>query len=173
MTAWLDIKQSQSARVRELDAWWRGNSRERLLPDRSDLDPAAIPLLLPYILISEIEQPFRVRYRLIGTEVVHVTGLNFTGHYLDQLIPPGEEESWLAHYRHCFETARPIYGLSTVKTLAGGSFSYEYGIWPLTKGGSEVSQFIALEDYGPHRARARELLDQAKLWRRAEPAAAD
>ncbi len=61
----------------------------RALPDRADLDPAEIPLLLPYILISEVEQPFRIRYRLIGTEVVHVTGMNFTGHYLDELIPAG------------------------------------------------------------------------------------
>jgi hypothetical protein len=167
MTAWLDIRQSQSARVRELDAWWRKKAGHRALPDRADLDPAEIPLLLPYILVSEIEHPFRVRYRLVGTEVVDVTGLNFTGHYLDQLIPPGDEESWQAHYRRCYETARPLYGQSTVKTLAGGSFSYEYGIWPLTKGGSEVSQFVAMEDYGPHKARARALLDQAKLWRRA------
>lgn len=67
------------------------------------------------------ERPSRVRCRLIGTEVVHATGLNFAGHYLDQLIPPGDEESWMAHYRRCRETACPIYGLSTVDTLAGGA----------------------------------------------------
>ena len=36
-------------------------------------------------LVDLEENPFRVRYRLVGTEVVRYTGLDFTGRYLDEL----------------------------------------------------------------------------------------
>lgn len=167
MSAWQDIKNSTSQRVLALDAWWHSKASARSLPDRADLDPAEIPALLPYILLSEIVRPFRIRYRLLGTEVVKIAGMDFAGCYLDELIPPGEEEAWMDHYRLCAQSGRPVYGLSTVKTLHGGTFSYQFGIWPLTKGSPEVSQFIALEDYGPHKIRVRALLDQIRQWRRA------
>ncbi len=167
MGAWQDVAKSKSERVLALDTWWREKAGGRIVPDRADLDPAEIPHLLPYLLISEIVHPFRIRYRLLGTEVVQITGMDFTGSYLDELIPPGEEEAWMANYHLCFSSAHPVYGLSTVKTLHGDSFSYEFGIWPLTKNGPQISQFIAIEDYGPHKVRARALLDQVTQWRRA------
>jgi hypothetical protein len=167
MTAWQDIKRSTSQRVQALDAWWHAKAGSRPLPDRADLDPAEISQLLPYVLISELIRPFRIRYRLLGTEVVQIAGMDFAGCYLDELIPAGDEEPWMDHYRLCAQTARPVYGVSTVKTLHGSAFSYEYGIWPLTKGSAEVSQFIGIEDYGTHKIRVRALLDQVKQWRRA------
>ena len=167
MSAWQDLSKSTSERVRTLDAWWRLKAADRVIPDRRDIDPTEIPQLLPYILLSEIVPPFRVRYRLLGTEVVAVTGMDFAGCYLDELIPPGDEEAWVENYRLCAESKRPVYGLSTVRTLSGGTFSYEFGIWPLTKGNAAVSQFIGIEDYGPLKVRVRALLDQIKRWRRA------
>lgn len=167
MSAWQDLSKSTSERVRTLDAWWRLKAADRVIPDRRDIDPTEIPQLLPYILLSEIVPPFRVRYRLLGTEVVAVTGMDFAGCYLDELIPPGDEEAWVENYRLCAESKRPVYGLSTVRTLSGGTFSYEFGIWPLTKGNAAVSQFIGIEDYGPHKVRVRALLDQINRWRRA------
>ena len=87
MTAWQDIKRSTSQRVQALDAWWHAKAGSRPLPDRADLDPAEISQLLPYVLISELIRPFRVRYRLLGTEVVQIAGMDFAGCYLDELIP--------------------------------------------------------------------------------------
>lgn len=168
MSAWQDFSRTTSERVRTLDAWWREKAAGRRLPDRTDIDPTEIPKLLPYILLSEVVPPFRIRYRLLGTEVVAVTGMDFTGCYLDELIPPGDEEAWMDNYRLCAESMRPVYGLSTVRTLSGGTFSYEFGIWPLTRGANSVCQFIGIEDYGPHRTRVRALLDQIKQWRRAQ-----
>ncbi len=42
---------------------------------------------------------------------------------------------------------RPLLGDATVPAKAGGSFRYEFGIFPLTVGGTEVRQFVAIEDY--------------------------
>jgi hypothetical protein len=51
-------------------------------------------------------------------------------------------------YRLAYCTRRPVLGVSSVKTASGGIFTYEYGLFPLRKGGSAIEQFVAVEDYG-------------------------
>ena len=38
-------------------------------------------------------------------------------------------------------------GLSSIRTTSGSIFTYEYGLFPLRKGGTAIDQFIAIEDY--------------------------
>lgn len=175
MTAWTDLGRSQSARVQRLDAWWQSCAAGQI-PDRSDFDPSAFANLLPFLLLSEVEQPFRLRYRLIGTAVREVAGSDFAGRYLDDMLPEGpDEEPWQDHYRTSFETARPLYGSCRIRTLAGGQTNYEFGIWPLTQkdpaakdashnGGHQVRQFIGIEDFGDWRGRVRPLRDELADW---------
>lgn len=165
MTAWTDLSRSQSARVKRLDAWWQ-SSAVHGLPDRSAFDPSAFTNLLPYLLLSEAERPFRVRYRLIGTAVRDVAGSDFAGRYLDDMLPEGEaEEPWQAHYKASFDTQRPVYGHCRIRTLAGGHMEYEFGIWPLAQnGGSDVRQFIGIEDFGDWRGRVRPLRQEVADW---------
>lgn len=183
MTAWVDLSRSQSARVQRLDAWWQSCAGPHI-PDRSDFDPSAFANLLPFLLLSEAEQPFRVRYRLIGTAVRDVAGSDFAGRYLDDMLPEGpEEEPWQDHYRRCFETARPLYGSCRIRTFAGGRMEYEFGIWPLTQkdatakdaaenGGQLVRQFIGIEDFGNWRGRVRPLREEIADWQCALQAGA-
>ncbi len=74
-----------SARVQTFDVYWRSKCQGGHLPQRGDIDPAEIKALLPYLLIAEIERtPFRVRYRLDGSETAGING-SITNHYLDEL----------------------------------------------------------------------------------------
>lgn len=165
MTAWTDISRSRSARVRRLDTWWQSSAGGGL-PDRANFDPALFAELLPYLLISEAERPFRVRFRLIGTAVCEVAGNDFSGRYLDEILPDGEgEEPWLAHYRTSFDTRRPLYGGCRIPTVSGGQIDYEFGIWPLAQGGSDVRQFIGVEDFGDWRGRVRPLREEIANWK--------
>ena len=48
---------------------------------KADVDPFALTPWLPYLTISEFhENPFRLRYRLVGTEVVRFGDLDPQGH---------------------------------------------------------------------------------------------
>jgi hypothetical protein len=153
MPVWTDIAHSQSARVKALQEWWR--SRRRLsqsgacdVPDRSDLDPADLVPLLPNLLLAEAEHdPFRIRYRLIGTKVAAVTAFEFTGRYLDDLLGSDPEVDWMDYYRTVYETRRPLLGTVTVPTSTGAPFTYEFGIFPLTLGGERIERFVSIEDY--------------------------
>lgn len=183
MTAWADLSRSKSARVQRLDAWWQSRAGDGI-PDRSDFDPGAFTQLLPFLLLSEVEQPFRLRYRLIGTAVSEAAGGSFAGRYLDDMLPEGEEEEpWQDHYRRAFDTRRPLYGSCRIRTSTGGRMEYEFGIWPLTckdsvhkgavQGGEPaVRQFIGIEDYGTWRGRVRPLRQELADWQCALQAGA-
>ncbi|MBK8157715.1 MAG: PAS domain-containing protein [Rhodospirillaceae bacterium] len=81
-----------SVKIDQLRRWWLSKCGQRRFPDRADLDPAELKPLLPYILISERLEPFNVRYRLVGTRVVGITGLDITGRDLAALTPPDATE---------------------------------------------------------------------------------
>src|SRR5258708_24568414 len=77
------------ARVRQLYAYWRRiHAADGGLPGRQRLDPIAIPLLLPFVWLADVQRvPLRFRYRLFGTEHVRVLGRDFTGCWIDEAHP--------------------------------------------------------------------------------------
>ncbi len=162
MPVWSDPAKCESRLVLALYEWWLGKGGADAVPDRGALDPAEIKHLLPNILIAEAEhEPFRIRYRLSGTRITEITGLDISGHYLDDLLSAEPDQPWLAHYRAVYESGRPLFGLTTVPMSTGGVVDYEFGIFPLRSGDHRVGQFIALEDY----FRFQGTLDQIEPWR--------
>jgi hypothetical protein len=127
--------------------WWTDH-RDDDIPDRTALDPFALKATLPYLLISDVERdPFRIRFRHVGTKVAEATGLGFTGRYLDELVPSDPDEPWMGDYRHSFDTRMPVFGGSTVKMKSSAGYFYEFGMFPLRNGGCEIVQFVGVEDY--------------------------
>lgn len=148
MPVWTDAAQCKSNLVLALNDWWRGKGGPSIVPDRSAVDPLELKALLPNILLAEVEHdPFRIRYRLQGTKVTDITGIDLTGHYLDELLSAEPDQPWQEHYLKVYRTRRPLFGSTTVPRTTGGTVDYEFGIFPLRRGGDRVEQFIALEDY--------------------------
>jgi hypothetical protein len=145
---WTEPELAKSTLVRTLHEWWSANRGAAGIPDRSAFDLIEHRLLMPNVMISDVEpEPFRIRYRLVGTRVVHNLGVDFTGRYLDELIAPDYQVPWVDYYRQVYADRQPLMGSVTEPTKSGSTFTYEFGIYPLAKGGTEVKQFIALEDY--------------------------
>lgn len=67
---------------------WRALARRRGgIPLREDLDPAAIPTLLPHLFIVEkIRETGRFFFRLSGTRIREIMGTENTRHFLDELL---------------------------------------------------------------------------------------
>jgi hypothetical protein len=148
MPVWSEIERSQSKLVRALHAWWEAHRGASGIPDRSAVDPADLKPLMPSLFIAEVEHaPFRIRYRLVGTRAVAITGFDITGRYLDELLSGQPDVPWPEYYRTVYESRAPLLGSVVVPATSGGTFAYEFGIFPLTKGGTRVEQFIAVEDY--------------------------
>ncbi len=77
----------RSPKIAQVLRYWHGLRGGREFPARVDVDPAEIKSTLPHIMITGVTyEPFRVFYRLVGTEIVHWAGLDFTNRYADELI---------------------------------------------------------------------------------------
>ena len=75
-------------RVRAIYRYWDGKRNGRLMPSRADLDPVDIPKLLPNVwLIDVARDPYRFRFRLLGTAVVEYAGEDNTGMWFDETLP--------------------------------------------------------------------------------------
>jgi hypothetical protein len=169
MASWTDIGRTTAPMVRQLHDYWSSKRGGAALPDRDLIDPAEIKLLLPNILIAEPSHPpFRVRYRLIGSRIAAASGMDLTGRYLDELVAADDENRWQDHYRQAWSEKIPVYGNAMVPTLHGDEFRYEFGIFPLRKGGDSVGQFIALEDYGGREPKLKQIEDRMTPWRAAD-----
>src|SRR5688572_17944533 len=122
MTIYVHANELKSEMIRSLHQWWL-SKRAHDIPYRGEFDPIDFKKLLPNIMIADIEySPFRVRYRVVGTKVVEATGFEFTGRYLDELIPTAPEAPWLELYAQVCEARLPVIGTSSCMTKAGELF---------------------------------------------------
>jgi hypothetical protein len=145
------VPQGTPARVRQLAEYWFALGGGTA-PERSLLEPGAIVALLPYVLLIEFEDtPFRVRYRLTGTRVDEMTGMNISGRYLDEFATAEFRtvvEDIQRCYARCRETGQAVivsYHWPNDRDLVRLVWM---GLFPLRVDG-EIRQCISIEDYGP------------------------
>ena len=81
------LAQDLHPRVRAIVAHWAAMGQEDRLPGRCDLDPRAIPRLLPNVWLVDVERSpaLRFRYRLAGTRITRAFSEDPTGRYLDEV----------------------------------------------------------------------------------------
>lgn len=135
--------------TRTLYAYWLSAWRDNLPPRRTQIDPAAIKPVLPFILLGDIEpDPFRVLFRLIGTAVADFSQQDFTGQYLDELVYSARDSvDWQQCYRFMHSERCPLVGINDLHFLDGRITSYEFALLPLLRGDDPAGSFIAIEAY--------------------------
>jgi hypothetical protein len=129
---------------------WRRLKGDRPVPLRDALDPGDIKELLPSIMLVDLEQePLRVRYRLVGTEVVTWSKLDFTGLYLDELTFSDLEEQdvFLEGYRAMQRTGLPHYARIRTFQFGDRHLYYESAVLPFSSDGTTIDKAVAIEDY--------------------------
>jgi hypothetical protein len=139
----------RSQRCAALAEYWNRLRGDRPFPSRDEVDPGAIKKLLPHVMMTGIEyNPFRVFYRLVGTEIVRFAKFDFTNCYADSLhFQDTDGADWAQFYRAVVEARRPGLGLS-YWTVAGNLQRWiEFIICPLSSDGRVIDRCIAVEDY--------------------------
>jgi hypothetical protein len=101
------------ARLQEAFEYWRGKAAGRPMPCRADIDPTEIPRLLPHVMLVDVLDGGRYRYRLIGTENASAHGFEATGRYLDEVLPGSEYKAHvLGLYDESVRERRALYSES-------------------------------------------------------------
>lgn len=132
--------------IAELHEYWLSRRFGRVMPRRADIDPADMPALLPHIALVDIEyEPFRVRYRVVGTKMVEYVGHDFTGLYLDELKFSKPDEL-LALYRRAATERAPTFRAMTWRGPDGSVWVLENAILPLSEDDVRVTQCLAIEE---------------------------
>src|SRR5689334_18947960 len=133
--------------IKELHDYWSARRGGRPMPRRSDIDPADIRHILPKVLLVDIEpQPFRVRYRVVGSDAAEWQGRDFTGCYLDE-VRFNKPDELLALYRRAAEEKVPTFRSDTWQLPNGIARAVETAILPLSEDGECVTQCLAIEDF--------------------------
>ncbi len=96
--------------LRHLFHYWSGKKAGRRLPLRQDIDPVEIgPKVLPHLMLTDVLEDGRLRYRLAGTAVEAVTCQSLSGHYLDELLRPPYRDYVLTLYAEVIKKRCALY----------------------------------------------------------------
>lgn len=127
---------------------WLGKRKGSRLPASTDIDPAAIKSALPHVMITGISyDPFRVLYRLVGTEIVRWARFDFTNRYADELIFQDDGRDWTDYDRAVVAARQPAFGVTDWAESDGPPYWAEFLICPLSDDGETINRCIAIEDY--------------------------
>ena len=96
---------------RELYDYWRACAQSRALPSRFDIDPVAIPHLLPGLSLIDVRGDLdSLRYRLAGTRVGEIYGAEITGRAVFEIGFQHKKEYWRSVYRQVVSDKIPMQG---------------------------------------------------------------
>ena len=141
---------ARSSKIAVLLRHWNDLRKGLRLPARADIDPVEIKSALPHLMITGISyRPFRVQYRLVGTEIVRWSHADFTNRYADELIFDWDGRDWTDYYRVVVEARKPGYGISDWVEKERAPQWVETLICPLSTDGDTIDRCIAIEDYEP------------------------
>jgi hypothetical protein len=144
--------------------YWRAKVAGRSMPSRTDIDPIEIPKLLPYIMLVDVLESGRYRYRLVGTALEREQGVNATGRYLDEVIPGVEYKAHIIGlYDECLRERRPLYSERLFFSLRAQTADYHVKalLMPLSDDEDRINMVIvaALFEYIEQEAHHRHFLD--------------
>ncbi|HVO02033.1 MAG TPA: PAS domain-containing protein [Candidatus Cybelea sp.] len=91
-------------------AYWESKRHGRTMPRRSDIDPAELVELLPFImLVDVVGDERRFVYRLVGTGEVEVRGRDPTGKAVAEAYFAASAHDALKNYQAVCDTHAPLY----------------------------------------------------------------
>lgn len=141
-----------SAILRGLRDYWLGLLGEgRAMPAPEAVDPVAIPMLLPHVVLADVSHdPLRFRYRLIGTKVTALAGRDATGRWIDLDLYGDNTDRVLWAYRRCAETRAPVAVRESVQFVDKDWIVIEVMLMPLGGTNDQVDRVLAGVDTVVH-----------------------
>ena len=103
-------------------SFWSDSQPPDGLPTRTEIDPVRIPShLFPYLILADVESPQgRVRYRVVGDEMVNRWGTNFAGRRSDEIFTGDYRDYLETAFAMAIEHWLPVFTASRFRWDAGG-----------------------------------------------------
>jgi hypothetical protein len=131
-------------RLQRLYDYWRGRCGGGAMPARSAIDPLDFRYILGYVTLVEVEPaPRRYRFKLDGSILAMLSGMDYTGRYLDELGLPDYVAFVAASYDRVVDGRRP-YAYRKLGAFDKKSFNEETLILPLGRDGRVEHLLVAV-----------------------------
>lgn len=135
-------------RIRLAYNYWNEKRGQRKMPSRADIDPSEIRGLLPGIILVDVHRnPFKLTYRLVGTDEVQARGYDPTGGDLTEHVFASIAEEGYKTYCLAAELKAPVFDEEPADCT--NQWLREVGslVMPLSSDGETVDMLMAFIDY--------------------------
>ncbi len=123
--------------------YWNARRGVRVMPGRADIDPLEMRQWLSRITLVDVSPDGEgFTYRLVGTQIVDLLGLNPTGRPVQWAWPEEDTANLLAGYREVVESRAPIFCRQTSPWLSDQEPSAWAMRLPLSSDGVEVNAIL-------------------------------
>ena len=134
------------SRCRQLLVWWQAARGGRPWPTRPDFDPILFPRLLPHLFLCDVMVTPQVRfvYRLTGTEIDHLIGINGAGRPHTDLPIHDDANSHWEQFNRTLEGGVPTYLEHGFVTPGKREVEYRRLLLPLSRTGLKADLLLGL-----------------------------
>ncbi len=113
------------------------------MPARQDIEPLDLKSHLGRLHFIDVEyDPFRLRYRLIGTTTTEKLNRDMTGRYFDEIYPPHILSDALAAYHWLTENRKPLRQFGNALYADKSIYEFELINLPLSDDGERVNMVL-------------------------------
>jgi hypothetical protein len=137
-----DAASVTALRNRRLFEWWQNRARGRAMPQRSDLEPTEIRWALGHFSLIEIGLDGQFTYRVDGTHIAALTGVDMTGKRADLYPRAHSRQLILESYRELAAAGRPLCIYMDTE-LDGRRVNIEILLLPLADAEGRVSHLMS------------------------------
>jgi hypothetical protein len=123
--------------------YWNARRGIRSMPGRGDIDPLEMRQWLPRITLVDVDGEDRFTYRLVGTQIVDLLGINPTGQPIESAWPEEMAATMLQGLRQVVETRAPVFALQTCQWRGDQEPTAWFMRLPLSSDGAEVEMVLA------------------------------
>lgn len=147
--ATLSLADITSPDVLAFHQYWLSIRGDAAMPAKSAFDATAIRHLLPYITLEELHNdPLRIFYRVVGSEQAQFSAGDYTGKWLHELNwLPDLKQRLLDQYAEIQRIKVPMFGLSQFTWHDHLEKAFEWGLFPFSDNGTDVSHVVTIEDF--------------------------
>jgi hypothetical protein len=145
----LPVEPLASERHRLAMEIWNQRRGNRIAPARRDLEPWDLKTILPFVILVDVmTDPLDFQYRLVGTQVRDIHGIELTGSSVRTLEPrPYFEQVW-GHFCELLESKQPQLCRIDYTNRHDLPRSFTVLRLPLSNDGETINMILAVHE--PH-----------------------
>ncbi|MEZ5832560.1 MAG: PAS domain-containing protein [Dongiaceae bacterium] len=121
--------------------YWQQARAGKPMPARNDIDPLDLRYCLGWVcLVDVVREPdrHRFRFRLDGSHIAHLTGMDLTGRHADELEDPPYRDLVTAVYDRVVATKAPVF-IANIAHWRDRGYRVEQVAMPLSNDGETVT----------------------------------